>query len=410
MMIRVLATLLILLFAYVPSIVADRWISYGLEIEQEIYKRLTQIRLERIKTEDEPQRDILFKSGFKPAFFPKLVSRDKDLLNLAKKYAVAPLAPQPSTNLYYCNEGYGTISYKSDRFGFRNQDFLWDISPKIFLVGDSFVQGACIPDFSDTIVGRINDKSSAVGLGSGGNGAIHYASLLKAFVSKFAPKNVVVVFYHNDNELSENDNEKNYFYEFYWLNEAKPYLVLEEGRYVLNRDLLSFYRDVTPLLISKIKYRPRTKDNEIPEYAESSANQVAAQVRQEIRFWNGITLDNFRLKTITNVAGNIFSSEETELPFSNILAIEELKRVCAVGCEPMVVYIPNSRLWQPDARAVSYSRSLGSFLKSMGIEYLDMTETLRGYSETEVYAPKGLHLSPRGYKVVADALSERLGL
>ena len=58
-----------------------------------------------------------------------------------------PIGTHPIENILYCDEGYGLIKYKSDRFGLRNNDSNWDNILKheaIFLVGDSFTHGACV--------------------------------------------------------------------------------------------------------------------------------------------------------------------------------------------------------------------------------------------------------------------------
>lgn len=38
--------------------------------------------------------------------------------------------------------------------------------------------------------------------------------------------------------------------------------------------------------------------------------------------------------------------------------------------------------------------------------FIDTTEQLRSLTDSEAYAIKGPHLSPRGYKVVADVILE----
>ena len=42
---------------------------------------------------------------------------------------IVPVSAQPNDNVYYCNEGYGMISFKTDRAGFRNNDKVWDRIP-----------------------------------------------------------------------------------------------------------------------------------------------------------------------------------------------------------------------------------------------------------------------------------------
>ena len=58
-------------------------------------------------------------------------------------------APVPLTGIanalsVYCNESGRWLVYKSDRYGFRNDDAKWDLPVENIIVGDSFAQGACV--------------------------------------------------------------------------------------------------------------------------------------------------------------------------------------------------------------------------------------------------------------------------
>ena len=62
------------------------------------------------------------KNGYSPLLLPDLFSVDNEFIKLADKFDIYPLGALPNKNTYFCNEGYGFIKYKSDRFGFRNDD------------------------------------------------------------------------------------------------------------------------------------------------------------------------------------------------------------------------------------------------------------------------------------------------
>jgi hypothetical protein len=58
---------------------------------------------------------------------------------------VTPLSGPSHSITVLCNEGYGLATYESDRFGFNNDDQLWDAnSLEVAIVGDSIVEGACV--------------------------------------------------------------------------------------------------------------------------------------------------------------------------------------------------------------------------------------------------------------------------
>lgn len=152
---------------------------------------------ERLEQQDFPERKAALKDGFKPVITPGNIESSFKLKSLALKYNVAPLAPQPHTNLYLCNEGYGLVRYTSDRFGFRNPDDAWRDSVDVVLIGDSYVHGACVGD-ADTIAGQLRSRFRVLNLGTIGNNPVNYASLAKVFLPNIITKKVAMIFYEND--------------------------------------------------------------------------------------------------------------------------------------------------------------------------------------------------------------------
>ena len=146
---------------------------------------------ERIETEDAPMREEAKKNKYFPALYPDLINN----LNINNPL-IAGLA---DVKTYYCNEGYGLIKYQSDRFGFRNQDNIWDSKITNIVIGDSFVQGACVSN-EDTITAHLSKltKSSTLNLGIGGNNPSHYLTYSSLFIPKLFPEKVFLVFYTND--------------------------------------------------------------------------------------------------------------------------------------------------------------------------------------------------------------------
>ena len=401
----------ILISCYIPAVIVDVHLTRPDLETRATHKLLRSIEKHRKQAFDVPYRDEKLKSGFKPLFYPDLLrSSDGEFTKLAKEYDVAPLAPQPKESLYYCNEGYGLLSYKSDRYGFRNSDQVWEQANKTFLIGDSFVHGACIPNINQTIAGYLKSVTNSINLGTGSNGPIHYAAIAKAIVKNFDAKNVVMVFYPNDNLRSSLDNTESYFYDYYWKNDEKKYLFNAGSEYVLNPKLIAFYDAVQDLLISGIKSsKPNTNLTlETPEHYELSADEARHFIAKNAGFFDLVSPDNFALTKIRSSIGLLLKSKKPDLPFSTKLAIDELAAVCTNSCKPVVAYIPNSRLWRPDARSDSYQILLQEYAKNKNIVFIDTSESLRLFSDSEVYAAKGPHLSPKGYQIVSELISEAI--
>ena len=45
-----------------------------------------------------------------------------------------------NSKIIHCNENGYFSSYTSDRYGFNNPDYVWDIDPEIVIMGDSYIQ------------------------------------------------------------------------------------------------------------------------------------------------------------------------------------------------------------------------------------------------------------------------------
>ena len=165
--------------------------------------RLASSAIEKVERQRELEVDYPAKiesaaNGFIPLYYPQQTIH----YFLDSKYY--PVGTLPNTSTFYCNEGYGLSSFRSDRFGLRNEDLKWDKIRKrgaSFFIGDSFTQGACVENeftftelFSDLV------EANVLNLGTTSNGPYEYISLLrnvvKPILSSFTGKtfNTVLVF------------------------------------------------------------------------------------------------------------------------------------------------------------------------------------------------------------------------
>ena len=121
------------------------------------------------------------------------------ILRAGWKKKIIPLSGIPNTRTINCNELGIFSEYKSDRYGFNNPDQSWEIfsSEKnidFVLLGDSFVQGACVPQ-EYTIAGQIrNFGYSALSFGCGGNGPLANLAALREYGKLGSTKNIVYIF------------------------------------------------------------------------------------------------------------------------------------------------------------------------------------------------------------------------
>ncbi|APR84472.1 Hypothetical protein A7982_09821 [Minicystis rosea] len=108
-----------------------------------------------------------------------------------------------------CNEGGAYTIYESDERGFNNPKGIWSRAPGSFeigIVGEAFMQGACVPagrSAADVI--RAGHRNT-VNLGVGGNGPLLDLAGIVEYFTEIQPRFVVWSYYHND--LSALEAEK----------------------------------------------------------------------------------------------------------------------------------------------------------------------------------------------------------
>ena len=107
-----------------------------------------------------------------------------------------------------CNENGKYSFYKSDRYGFNNPDHEWDSNQiEYFLLGDSFIHGACVNRNDDIAsVLRILSKS-VLNLGYDNNGPLLQYATLREYYQTNVKK--VLWFYYEGNDLINLPHELN---------------------------------------------------------------------------------------------------------------------------------------------------------------------------------------------------------
>ena len=116
-----------------------------------------------------------------PVIYPSLLYNEKN-----SDEELYPLSGISKIKTIFCNEsGYWSI-YESDRYGFKNPDFVWDKSTFDYVItGDSFAHGECIKrgyTFADQL--RKKTKSNVLNLGMSGNGPLIEFAVLKEYWGK----------------------------------------------------------------------------------------------------------------------------------------------------------------------------------------------------------------------------------
>jgi len=349
-------------------------------------KIISVVKERRLK-QDNPQKRIAIKNGYLPIYKPSLLKKHIDGMG------IYPIGSLPYTKSYYCNEGYGLVKYYTDRFGLRNPDNVWENINKqknIFLIGDSYTNGACVSD-NHTIRANINNLSgiNTINLGISANGPYEYIAVLRSLVSPIVDYSkkeniVVLIFYENDNEKSVHFNDQ-------ILNQANSIVAFN------SKGLISPISSYTNKLFELIENNFTTNPNEIlSEIGRKESWKEGA-------FYQIGTLFpvRYRIKKLLSREKLPLSKEPTQR------AIESLSKICNDKCIPFTVYIPNSNFWEPNIRSSKYKKMIMDLSKRNKISFID-GEDVVDRERIEDYAPMGPHLSKNGYKKISKLITSKI--
>lgn len=346
------------------------------------------IEEQRKSNEDIPQKISALRSGYMPTYYPTPLFENKN------KPKIYPVGSLPYTKSYLCNEGYGLVTYKTDRFGLRNSDEKWKIvnnQPTVFTLGDSFTHGACVPEDS-TIAANIEvaTELNTINLGAGANGPYEYLAILnsivKPIINNSSKKNIVVIiFYANDNEM----------YDF------KKENLLSKSRSIITNN----FGEISPTVEYKNSISSFIKAN----YTQSSKEMIMNLEKQKkynfkkTSFYQIGSLLPIR-KQMKGLLSTLYKSQKASYELSE-RTISLLSEVCQNLCKPIVAYIPNSQIWKPDSGSTDYKKALKTISKRKGIDFVDGEDVINA-NNLKDYAPKGGHLSIDGYQKIGELISK----
>jgi hypothetical protein len=171
---------------------------------------------------------------------------------------VLPLAGVSNIYTIFCNENGYFNNYVSDRYGFNNPDKNWNTKKKVnFLVGDSFVHGACVKEDFTRILNKKLDKIF-LNLGMGGNGPLLNQATLQEYIKVKKPDSILYFHYEGN--------------DFYNLNREKDHFLLKQYLDInFSQDLKNRQNEINLLLkndISKRYYQKLLKSQKIEKISK----------------------------------------------------------------------------------------------------------------------------------------------
>lgn len=350
--------------------------------------------------------------------YPDLVSSRQNFRDLAEETGFLPLGSVPYEKTAYCNEGYGFVTFQSDRYGFRNDDSRWEKPVDVLVIGDSFGQGACVPEqyvFSNQIAADLG--VNAVNVATGSNSPVHYRALIDVFVPMVKPRFAILVFFTNDNVAVQNGDP--------YASTTSQSIAKEYSLAGVSSAGYAFYKRVRPLLTpsSVASSSPIDCTNIDLSYPDKSAAIVANYARGRFstisNYLERLSVPDQRRGLLT--LGSLWQSAKkftnlpashqpiVESPFATTAALQALFRTCTDYCQPVIVMLPSSAYWRPDNRTDTYYKfvadEVARLTPQVAVPILDV-RTIIDNDKISNYAPLGPHFSTEAYRQVGINLGK----
>ena len=320
--------------------------------------------------------------------------KDHEPMLLSKQFLeknkIIHIGSQPNQKVFYCNEGYGLVKYKTDRFGFRNKDSVWDQindqkKIKALFIGDSFIQGACVHD-KDVISNLFQNSKSdllSFNLGMAGNSSIMNAYTIKLFLNKIKPKYLIIGIYPNDRNIFHTD--KSFAKQIKNPNLVKNYFSKEKSTLKISEKILT-----------EINIRKEKLINQKDNYFSNNKTIVTRAIPY-------LKLSNTRKQLLFLKEKYLYKlHEDTKVLID--LANEECK---IHKCKIIYMYFPASEYWKNDKNQFIFKNSLSEYVRKYNHTFIDFSKIIK-FDDKNFYATKGGHYSPDTYKIISNEILKNL--
>ena len=332
--------------------------------------------------------------GLKKIFLLKNLNKNQNLTNIVPpsdflktndnyKLDFFPLSGISNKKTLHCNENGYYSEYVSDRFGFNNTDKIWDNEndENVYLIGDSFVHGACIYpkfNFSNNLSKLSKNKVNFFNLGYSGNGPLLNFAILKEFYNTKFPEKII--WFHTEvNDLID-------------LNKEIENPILK--KYLIDNNFSQNY------IINYNKYLP---------HLEKQEKKLKLYDQKKDIFKKFLKLYHLR----KNIVSKNYNDQNLKFVFNDNykkILLETKYLLEKNGSELYFVYLPSwFRYNNKNFRTISevQKSQIKSFLNNNDIEFIDIDLIFfSNKNNKNIYFPFGLngHYNEKGYIEISNKI------
>ena len=306
-----------------------------------------------------------------------------------------PLSGISNKETLSCNElGYYS-KYKSDKYGFNNENLSWNNNNiDVVLIGDSFANGSCVNRENNVGDNLIKDDLSVINLGFPGNGPlIELASLKEYAPRKF--KNVVWLYYEG-NDLRDLEVEE------------KNDLLLS---YLLDKNFKQNLKDKQKSIDFFLEKKLVNIVNKEHLKKDLNQNMYDLLVSKEGKKFDFLRF--IKLYTLREITINSFFGIKLNKKFEKII-LEAKSFADENDAKFLFVYLPEhtrftKKIYNMNSH-LNYDQ-VKSMVEKNNISYLDLKEIFSedNFDAKNLYATSvGGHFNIAGYKFLSDKIINKL--
>ena len=304
---------------------------------------------------------------------------------------IVPLGGISRRTTVLCNESGPWELFESDEHGFNNPRGLWTGEPPLIVaVGDSYIQGYCVPRDS-SIVGRIRrELPGTLSLGVAATGPLGQLAVVREYLP--ALRTPTVLWFYFENDLSD--------------------LAREMRRPALARYLTDGYSQ-------GLAARQTLVDSTLAARLAAEESSFVAEERTAKASRGGGVRYFLTLGPLRGLAGQLLGAgarraERVEVhdpaAYRDVLA-KGKATVEGWGGSIWLVYLPSSRRYDPSApgkineRQIALRDTVLATARGLGLRVIDLDPAFRATGDPlSLFAYSGGHYNERGHALVADAL------
>tara|TARA_B100002051_G_C16739833_1_gene643550 strand:+ start:2017 stop:3342 length:1326 start_codon:yes stop_codon:yes gene_type:complete len=303
------------------------------------------------------------------------------------------LSMPSNTNMIHCLRDKKWLFFKTDRYGFNNNDSNWENYDTV-MIGDSFGIGECV-NYQDSLSGQLEKLkkiNGIINLSQTGNGPLLKLAILQEYGEFKKIKNLIWFYFEGNDLLELNDELKNkYLFEYIKNDNYKQNLVNYQSN--INQFIFNFINKFEKEKSSESNVELGIKENHLKKYINFFTLSKLRSV---------IELKHYNIEIIAN------KNKDFEKIILNIN-----KKLNINNGKFYFVYLPTLRDVYSEKKRKKYEASrinIEDFLIKNNIQMIDIYSELylKIDNPYKLFDKKNGHYTIWGYKKIANIINNQI--